>query len=348
MFRTNKYAPFGQASRSYLSNRLSLSAGLRIDGSTYSAEMANPLSNLSPRISASWSFNEKLSFNFNAGRYLQLPPYTSMGYADEAGNFVNRENGLSFIKSNHLVAGLEYQPKDNLQFTLEGFYKQYSDYPFSVSDSVPLASKSADYGIFGDEAVLSISEGRSYGAEFLGRVKNFDGLNLVFSYTWVRSEFKDINDNYIPTSWDNIHLLNLTATRSFGKNWDAGIKWRFVGGAPYTPYDLEVSSLKSAWDVRGQGYLDYSNYNTERLKAFHQLDIRVDRAFYFDNWSLMLYIDVQNVYNFKADQPAILVRQSDSSGLPLTDPADSDRYLLKYLVGESGTVLPTVGIIVEF
>jgi hypothetical protein len=62
----------------------------------------------------------------------------------------------------------------------------------------------------------------------------------------------------------------------------------------------------------------------------------------------MLYADVQNVYNHKADQPAILVRQSDVSGIPLTDPGDPAKYLLKYLNGESGTVLPTIGVIIEF
>lgn len=347
-FRTNKYSLFTQASKSYFENRLSLSAGLRIEGSSYSKEMANPLRNLSPRISASWVLTEKASINFNTGRYLQLPPYTSMGYSDNNGELLNKENGLKYIKSDHIVAGFEYQPGQNLQFTLEGFYKRYSDYPFSVADSIPLASKSADYGIFGDEEVKSISDGRSYGIEFLGRIKNPDGFNMVLSYTWVRSEFKDFEGKYIPTSWDNVHLFNLTATKRIGKYWDAGVKWRFVGGAPYTPYDYNKSSLKTAWDVQGQGYPDYSRYNTERLNAFHQLDIRVDRAFYFDNWSLMLYADVQNLYNFKADQPAILIRETDASGIPVTDPVDSDRYLLKYIGGASGTVLPTIGIIVEF
>ncbi len=347
-FRTNKYALFAQGSKSFIDKRLSLSAGLRIEGSTYSDEMANPLNNLSPRLSASWSFTDKLSFNFNTGRYMQLPPYTTMGYSDNNGTLINRQNNITYIKSDHIVAGIEYLPLDNFQFTIEGFYKKYSDYPFSVTDSIPLASKSADYGIFGDEEVKSISTGRSYGVEVLGRITNLNGLNMVFSYTWVRSEFKDLSGSYIPTSWDNVHLLNITATKRIGKYWDAGLKWRFVGGAPYTPFDFDKSSYKSAWDIRGQGYLDYSLYNSKRLNAFHQLDIRVDRAFYFDKWSLMLYVDIQNLYNFKADQPPILIRESDDSGNPLTDDTDSDKYVLKYINGESGTVLPTLGVIIEF
>ena len=62
----------------------------------------------------------------------------------------------------------------------------------------------------------------------------------------------------------------------------------------------------------------------------------------------MLYVDIQNVLNSKAAQPPILIRETDSNGIPLTDPSDPSRYKLKFISGTSGTVLPTVGIIVEF
>jgi hypothetical protein len=277
-----------------------------------------------------------------------LPPYTSLGYRNTAGTLVNKENGLKYIGSNHYVAGIEWLPSEQSQVTMEGFYKTYDQYPFSVTDSVPLSSKSADYGIFGDEEVKSIATGRAYGLEVLGRHKDLAGFNVVFSYTLVRSEFQDPEEEYIPTAWDNRHLLNITATRSFSNNWDVGFKWRFVGGAPYTPYDIQQSSLKEAWDRKGNAYLDYSRYNQERLGAFHQLDLRVDRSFFFNRWSLMIYVDVQNAYNFKISGQDFLIRETDNQGNPLSDPDDPGRYQLKRLNNESGTVLPSVGVIVEF
>jgi outer membrane receptor for ferrienterochelin and colicin len=345
--KLGKFSAFGQLSKAYLDERLKLSFGLRTDFSSYSKAMVNPLSQLSPRFSASYALTEKLNLSFNTGRYYQMPPYTAMGYSDQSGNFINKDN-LKYIQSDHFVAGLELVPSENIQLTAEGFYKKYSKYPFSVQDSVPLSSKSADYGIFGDEELISKSDGRAYGIELLGRVKEFKKINMVFSYTYVRSEFKGLAGNWIPSSWDNRHLLNVTATKKFNRNWDFGFKWRFVGGAPYTPYNLNRSSLKAAWDLQGQGYLDYSKFNTQRLKAFHQLDVRLDKQYFFKGWSLMLYADVQNVYNHKADQPAILIRESDSSGNPVTDPLDPLRYSLKNIDGTSGTVLPTIGIIIEF
>jgi outer membrane receptor protein involved in Fe transport len=343
-----KFGLSGQVSRAFFKEKLSLSFGLRSDFNSYSKVMSDPLRQISPRFSVSYTITDNVSLNFNAGRYFQLPPFTSLGYSNGSGVFINKEHNLRYIRADHLVAGFEVVPTENIQITLEGFYKKYSGYPFSVADQVPLSSKSANYGIFGDEELLSISDGRAYGIELLGRLKEFKKINLVLSYTYVRSEFRNPGSVWIPSAWDNRHLLNLTATNKFNRNWAIGFKWRFVGGAPYTPYDIEKSSYKVAWDLQGQGYLDYSKFNSERLKAFHQLDLRVDKEYFFKGWSLMLYADVQNVYNHKADQPEILIRESDSDGNPVTNPLDPLRYSLKYIKGETGTVLPTIGIIVEF
>lgn len=310
--------------------------------------MSDPLSQLSPRLSASYNINDWLSLNASTGRYYQLPPYTSLGYSDRAGNFPNKAGRLKYLGADHYVAGIEVVPMENMQLTVEGFYKRYFDYPFSVMDSVPLSSKSADYGIFGDEELTSSSSGRAMGFEVLARLKEFKRTNMVLSYTFVRSEFRTNGSVWIPSSWDNKHLVNLTATTRFNRNWDLGIKWRFVGGAPYSPYDFEKSSHKAAWDLQGRAYIDYSRFNTLRLKAFHQLDVRVDKQYFFSGWSLMLYADVQNVYNFRADQPPVLVRETDANKVPLSDPGDPSRYKLKYIETEAATILPTVGIIVEF
>ncbi len=343
-----KYAVFGQFSHDFIEKRLDLSLGIRADGNSYSSEMSNAFDQISPRISASYHLAPGTSLNFNVGRFSQLPSYTTLGFRDMNGNLVNKTNGIKYIEVNHLVGGIEFRPSDNSQVTIEGFYKRYSKYPFSIKDSVSLASKGADYGVYGDEAVLPTSKGNAYGLEILGRIKEYKGINAVITYTFVRSEFTNKSGVYIPSSWDNRHLLTITGTKSFKKNWEMGFKWRYIGGAPYTAWDTQRSAIKTAWDAQGIGYLNYSKFNENRLNAFHQLDIRVDKSWYYDKWSLMLYFDVQNAYNFKSDQQAYLVRAEVANGVPLTDPSDPNKYLLKDLKNTYGTVLPTIGIMVEF
>ena len=191
--------------------------GLRADANNYSSQMSNLFDQVSPRFSASFPFADKWALNFNMGRYYQLPAYTTLGFADNQGNLVNKANQLKYIAANHWVTGLEYQPNYESKITLEGFYKTYDHYPFSVNDSIAIASKGGDYGTVGDEAVKSIGKGRAYGIEFYVRHTDLWGINTLLSYTFVRSEFRNIYGKYIPTSWDNRHLLNISATRSFKK-----------------------------------------------------------------------------------------------------------------------------------
>ncbi len=345
-----KWNIFGQLSRNMLNKRLILSFGLRMDANNYSNSMSNMLDQFSPRLSASYVLTEKLSLSFNIGRYFQHPAYTTLGFRNNAGVLLNKENNLKYIVSDHVVTGLEWNPNEYSKITLEGFYKWYSNYPFSVNDSISLANKGADFGVIGNEEVRSISEGRAFGFEVLARDKMFRGFNIIVSYTYVRSEFLNYKDEFYPSKWDNRHLLNATITKSFKNNWDVGAKWRFVGGAPYTPYDVEKSSNVLAWNVQAMAYLDYSRFNSLRLSNFHQLDIRVDKQFYFSKWSLLFYLDIQNIYNFKAKGQDILTN-FDENGAPVIinplDPIEDQKYQLRKIESESGTVLPTLGVIIE-
>jgi len=353
-----KWNVFGQVSQGFFRQRLNLSLGIRMDANNYSAEMNNMFKQFSPRFSASYLLSQKWSLNFNAGRYYQMPPYTTLGFRDNDGNLVNKDNGVSYIRADHLVGGFEFLPDDKSKFSVEGFHKWYGDYPVSVIDKVSIASKGGGFGTFGDEAVVSLAKGRAYGAEFLYRTRDLAGFNIILSYTLVRSEAQDFDqelnplDSSIPTAWDNKHLLNITSFRKFKGYWQAGFRYRLVGGTPFTPWDMFTSEKRPAWDVRGTGYLDYSQYNSLRLKGFHQLDIRIDKDWYFDKWRLNLYLDIQNVLNYQADSPPDIYQQEDADGNAIIkNPEDEymdQLYLLKQIRTASGTILPSIGIIVEF
>lgn len=336
-----------QISRNFFNDRLTLSAGLRTDFNNYSSTMSNPIDQLSPRFSASYVLSDQWAVTANTGRYYQLPAYTTLGFRNNAGDLVNKDNELKYIGANHFIGGLQFIPREDVFFSLEGFYKQYNQYPFSVNDSISLANKGADYGLLGNEEVRSTSKGKAYGFEFLNRSKLPSGLNLIFSYTFVRSEFEDFNQKLIPSSWDFRHIIALTASQNFSRNWIAGIKWRFDGGLPFTPYDLEKSALISAWDAQGRPYFDFARLNQLRLEPYHQLDLRVDKRYFFDRWSLMVYLDIQNVYNFKAKLQDDVVREKDANGNFITVDNDT-KYVLRGIENTSGTVLPSIGIMVEF
>ena len=344
----NKYAAFAQVSRSFFDDNLSLSAGFRTDFNDYSDEMNNPLKQFSPRISASYALNEKLNLGLSLGKYFQLPPYTILGYRDNNNILINKENNISYIENNQISSGLEYRPTKFSKISLEGFYKKYKKYPFLLDKNISLANLGADFGVIGNEAANSTSSGKSYGIELMAQQKLSDKIYGILSYTYVRSEFKDISNNYVPSSWDNKHILNIVAGKKLAKDWEVGAKFRLLGGAPYTPFDVQLSSLKEIWDVTQQGINDWSQLNTERNPTSHSLDIRVDKKWYFDKWYLNAYLDIQNAYGAKIETQSFLDVVRDVNGNPVESATDNQRYETRSIKNESGNILPSIGIMIGF
>ena len=344
----SKYAFFTQVSQSFFKERLNASFGLRMDGSNYSKTMANPLNQLSPSLSLNYRINESLALNANISRFHQIPAYTILGYRNASGDLVNKQNDIQYIRADHFVIGAEYRTKASSRFTLEGFYKNYDRYPFSLKDSICLANQGSDFGVVGNEAVKSMSQGRTYGGEFLFQQKLYKGFYAVIAYTYVISEFKNKNDEYVPTAWDSRHIVSLTGGKRFKKGWELGMRWLFSGGSPYTPYDVATSSLISNWNINGIGLLDYSRLNTERESSFHQLNVRLDKKLFLDKFNMNFYLDIQNLYGYKTKVAPILLVETDATGAPIIDPNDPTRYKTKLIENTSGIIQPTIGIIVEF
>jgi hypothetical protein len=343
-----KYAVFGQISKKYFHSKLAASLGFRMDGADYDAEMRNPLNHFSPRISLAYSLSEKLTLNATAGIYSQLPTYTILGYRDAENNLVNKNNGLKYIQANHWVSGFEFAPNNSSKISVEGFYKTYKNYPFSVRNQISLANLGADFGVVGNEEVTSTSEGRAYGFELFAQKKSYAGFYGILSYTFVVSEFKDNLNNFIPSTWDNKHLLTLTGGKKLKRNWEIGGKYRLVGGRPYTPYDMDASSEIANYDVTNQGILDYSQLNTERFKTFSQLDLRIDKTWFWKKFSLNFYVDVQNVLASEAIEQPYLIPTLDANGNKIIDSNNSSKYVLESIENTSGTVLPRFGVIFDF
>lgn len=321
------------------------SIGVRTDGNNYSDKMKELWRQLSPRLSVSYRLADGLFLSGHVGLYYQLPSYTALGFKGEPGDYVNKH--LDYISVSQESVGLSWTPNENMEFTVEGFYKLYGNMPFSLSDQIPLSCKGNDYGTIGNEALSSQAKGRSYGAELMFKWLLTQKLNLSSSLTIFKSEFKDGKQgSYVPSAWDNRFILNVSGTYNFPKHWSLGAKVSCIGGSPYTPYDEAKSSLVEAWDVQGRAYYDYSRYNQERLPVFGQLDVRVDKTFYLKKCMLGFYLDIQNITASKLRRPDALMStgQIENPSAPLAE----QRYVMKSIRQESGTLLPTLGITFEY
>ena len=325
--------------------KLNASAGLRTDAASYSANTASFWKQFSPRASVSYLPWENWSFNASAGFYHQLPPITALSFRDAEGYLAN--NDLDYMRVISTAVGADWKFRDRLFIGLEGFYKQFMDIPLSLETGVPLTCTGADYGSIGEEMLVSSSSGRAYGVELLVRWLIPDKLSLVGSATLYKSEYKSAKDaDYIPSAWDNRFILNVSGVYDLPKYWSIGMKVSAIGGSPYTPYDENASSLKVVWDAAGRPVYDYTKYNQSRLDPYYQIDLRVDKNFYFRKWTLGLYVDLQNVTFSKIRQPDAYLSTGEilnPDSLPL-----EQRYALETLELWSGTIVPAIGVTFEF
>jgi len=345
-----KYGAFGQVAKNLLNEKLLVSFGVRTDMNSFMNDGNNPLNALSPRLSMAYHLSKKFDITASVGSYYKIPGYTSLGYRDATGELVNKS--MKYIQSNHYVLGTQFLPNEALRFTVEGFYKQYNNYPISKLNGTSLANQGSDFGSIGSEPIQSTGKGETYGAEFFMQQKLMKKLFYVFSYTFVRSNYSGIDNKLIASSWDNQHLISTTLGYKFGKNWQLGLKYRFAGGTPYTPFDLAASQQNFA--LLGTGVLDFSRINSERLKNFSQLDLRLDKKINYKKTSLNLFLDFQNVlmttqenapyYTFK--------RTKDNSGYETTDGKplnlNGSNGIPIILENKSRTVTPSIGLTFEF
>ena len=341
-----RWGLFGTVNYTSIDERFTASLGLRADANNYSAAMKDLSDQLSPRLSLSYQLTEHWSLSGNAGLYYQLPPYTALGFKNNNGLYANKY-ALRYMQVSQGSIGLNWRKGDTFEVSVEGFYKDYDKIPLSVADGIPLACKGNDYGVIGNELLTSTAQGRSYGAELLLKWLVAKKLNLASSFTLFKSEYRtDKESEYIASAWDNRFIFNLRGTYNLPRHWSVGMKVSCIGGAPYTPYDADKSSLVTAWNAQGKPYYDYTRYNEERLPAFTQVDIRIDKTFYLKRCMLGFYIDLQNIAGSKLKQADVLMSTGviKNPDAPITE----QRYVMKSLKQESGTLLPTLGITFEY
>ena len=342
-----RYGGFVQLGTRLFDDRLAVSTGLRADANSFESSSQNPLDQLSPRISLSYALSNTWNFSASYGTYYRLPSYTQLAYSNNG--FTNPGK---YIQSNHYVAGFEYLPSSTTRFTFEGFYKGYKNYPVSVLDQISLANKGIEFGAIGNEPIQQDGTGRAYGFEFFAQQKLTEKFFGVLSYTLYWSEFSGLDKKLKPASWDNRHLISTTVGYKLPKNWELGVKFRYQGPAPYTPYNLEQSRLNFL--TLGSGVFDYDQVNTLRLKAFHSGDIRLDKKWNYKKTTFDFYIDIQNFYASKSTgSPQYTFKRTDdntrflsTNGKPVqTNGSNAIPYLLE---NAEGTFIPTIGFIIEF
>jgi TonB family protein len=234
-----------------------------------------------PRGTVRWELDPRFALKAGVGRFVQEPDFVEtdavFGNPD-----VNAESAL------HYSAGVEWKPRAHLSFDVTGFYKDLDD---QVSRSEALVMD--DNGMTRPLRYENLGVGRVYGLELMARhemTRNFSGW---IAYTLSKAERRDAaSDPWRLFDYDQPHILTVVGTYRLPWNMQLGARFRLVSGNPDTPV------VGSVYDASEDEYHPvYGETNSDRIAAFHQLDIRLDKKWVFNEWMFNLYLDVQNVYN---------------------------------------------------
>lgn len=297
-------------------NRLITNVGVRFDY----FDALNTKYYLSPRFSLSFPLTSITNLNFSTGIFYQTPSYIWL-IAD------NSNRDLKSIKVNQYILGFDHQLNDDALLKVEGFIKDYSNYPTSkkrpylvlANTGAGFSGSDDNYSSFGLEPLVSSGFGISKGIEISVQKKLSDTPYYgIFSFTYAKTDFTSLDGIKRDGAYDQNWIINLSGGYKINKHWEVSTKFRFASGRPYTPFQTNGTQL-------------VADYNSRRLKSAHSLDLRVDRRWNFQGWSLITYLDIQNIYN-----------QKNLSGIRW------DRQ--KNQVDESSSIgiLPSIGISAEF
>jgi len=248
-----------------ITSRFTLSPQIRVDRYGLSKETV-----LSPRVSARYSISEKLSANFAAGTYRQLPDVFDFTLAPG--------NNLKSQRADHFIGGIEYLAAQDIRIRAEVFEKRYRGIVIRQ---------------YGSLTALN-NEGRGYarGVELSAQKSLTGNFSGQLSYSFVRSR-RELCEGCLafPADIERPHQLIIIGITRL-KGFTVGAKYRLASGLPYsvrTPVTIAPGTFV-------QRIQNVGDINAARLPKFSSFDVRVERKFDFKRWSMAPFFDLFNVF----------------------------------------------------
>lgn len=270
-------APFVETEFKFFDDRLVLQPGIRVD-----YEHAIRAWSFDPRITARFKLSDAWLFKGGVGRVSGLPKPE-----DTNESFGNPE--VSWAHSLQSSVGAEYQPLPFLRFDAVLFYQDLSDLAVRSSRTVERNGRRVPLN------VEAIGIGHVYGFELFIEHKFHNNFRGWLSYTLSRSERRDRPGARMRLfDYDQTHILNLLIAYALPSNWEVGFRWRLVSGNLYTPYTSRGGTFEADLDRYTPSV---GRANSARLPLFHQLDLRLDKRWIFDDFTVNAYFSLMNLYN---------------------------------------------------
>ncbi len=284
--------------------KLTVNAGFHYFYSEYNSDYS-----IEPRLGLSYHLSEKSTINAAYTKHYQAPSFALMA-SDPSGRKLKNKH------TTQLVLGYEYLFAKDIRAVVEIYRKDYSDLPISVSDTT---ISELDYS----SELISAGEGYARGIEFLLQKKLAERYWGTVSYSYYITQGRDPRypnqEKYYnwPYDYRNVFTVSGGAKYELHKKtwynelkskkwwgfiswmpfapsdeWELGIRYRYVGGKPYTP-QVYYHQYRSWFPPDG------GDYSTDRLRAYSRFDIMIMQRHFFKKMNLTAFMNIENVFNVK-------------------------------------------------
>ncbi len=240
------------------------------------------LFHIDPRLTARWEIWPRTVLKGAAGVYRQPPD----------GQQANPDTGnpnLVEPRAVQLIAGVEQGITDKIGLDLQLYFTN-RDLLIQNTDEVRTVADSDEVNpVFLNNG----GRGRTVGAELLLRHDVSEYFYGWIAYTLSRTviDVDEDSSSFSLTNFDQTHILTLVGSGNLPFGITLGGRFRLVSG------NLQAFPLGSVHDLDTTNYQRVGDSTPRRLPFFHQLDLRLDRKWVFEQFSMTTYLDLLNVYN---------------------------------------------------
>lgn len=262
-----------------VTKRLKLIPSVRVD--SYLIEGRDRLS-IDPRFVARYRWTDTFTLKGYLGEFSQPPQPEAVD-----ARFGNPAVGIE--KSTHVGLGYEWKPNRLWSVDSEVYYVRRRNLVVFEDDLVDNGD-----GTFSSVNFLNQGRRNSYGMEIQIKREISERVYGWLSYTFSRARQRNLTSgDWVPTGFDQPHVLNAVASWKPGRGFELGARFQLASGRPDTPvigatYDADTGNYDAVLGAT----------RSVRAPTFRQIDVRVEKQWLYDRWSLGLYLDVINVANF--------------------------------------------------
>jgi len=243
---------------------------------------------LQPRISVRYLLNNDMSLKASfasMSQYIHLLTNNGVGMPTDL--WVPATANVPPEISSQLAAGWQYNYKNNIEFSVEAFYKKMQNV-IEYAEGASFINSLNNW-----ESKVVSGTGTSYGIEWMAQKQKGRTTGLIgYTLSWSNRLFSALNNGeQFPYKYDRRHDLKLAVTHELSKHIQLSADWVYgTGMATTLPVAVYLDNNNHEVEV-------YDKRNSFRLPAYHRLDIAAKFIKQKKHYERAWVISIYNVYS---------------------------------------------------